>query len=144
MQKITVFNNVKFDINDDLIFTSEEDGTPMVTDSEGTFKLRFYHKKINSLMLALADKNSMRNSLASDFANGNPTFKRGINYKLKVANRTAFGLSYSFKADDVTKNGDSVFITKRGNYYVFSFSCDEEAYGARKEVFLDILESISL
>ncbi|MCQ2531498.1 MAG: hypothetical protein MJ093_02195 [Saccharofermentans sp.] len=143
--KTTIFDSVNLEINDNLkFFISEDDNTPTITNEDETFKVMFYHKKINPVLLAIGNKNAMRDRIAFDFAGENPTFRRGENYTIYVAGKKRLGLRYNYEIDGVKKFGESIIIIKGGDYYVVSSNYLESINEYGQDTFLEVLKGISI
>lgn len=123
-------------------FPDEGPGSVAFFTEDGQMRILMYHKKVNPLMLAIADKKTMRASVNQNFRNANPTYECLENYAYMVDGKKHYGLRYKMETSLGPRLGDSILLTRKGNYIMVSVSYTSEQEEWAIQVISDLLATI--
>lgn len=143
MSKVTVYGNITFDEMEDFRLVENDNETTYIHD-EYNVQVQFFHKKVNPVMLAIADKKSMRSQVAQDFKKANPSFNVTETYAYMVDGKKYYGLRYTMEVASQKLVADTILLTRGGNYYVITCKAPEEHSTFMADAFAMILGSMKL
>ena len=154
MNSFTVFDRFKFEVEDDYrlmthdevkeTFPEEKSDLEVVLSGDEQIRLMIYHKSVNPVLLAIADKKSMRSQVISDFKKSNPDLELTETYAYMVDGKKRYGLRYKINCETNYKYGDTILLTKGGNYYLVVCRFSDNTNGVAYSVFDNFLNSIKL
>lgn len=136
------FNTMSFEIENDFHEMNEQElkehNVSMVPDSIAVYNsqnhtiISLYHKKINSVVGAIADKKTLRKRIEWDYKKANPTIEKIEEYETIIKKKKRYGFKYQYTIDNITFIGDVLSIIDKGHCY--SINCNyrekNQVYGA--------------
>ena len=135
------FHTMSFEIENDFHEMNEQElkehKVPMTQDGISVYNehnhtiISIYHKKMNAVIGAIADKKTLRKRMEWDYKKAQPIIERIEEYDVMIGKKKRYGFRYQYTIDHITYIGDVLSVIHKGDYYSIcgNYRVENQAYG---------------